>query len=257
MNKLWAYFKTKEFLRNFLGAVGVVISVVLIAFFSLSFYTNHGSGVPVPKLKGLTIEQAIERLKDQGFDYRVDSVYVGDAPAGTVVEQDPDPGTNVKENRVIYLTMVTRQAPAIELPNIEDSQYISAVATLSTAGLKVGDTTYRADVGLDRVLEVTLVGQILKPGTKVPKGSRIDLVLGDGKGANVVEIPNLVGQDIDAARFVIGSSGLTLGTITYQGAITDSANIVVVNQFPLPTDSASTVSKGTAINLMVTQGKNQ
>ena len=50
-------------------------------------------------------------LKQQGFEYKIDSVYVLDQPPGAVIEQDPDPGTNVKENRTIYLTVVTQIAP--------------------------------------------------------------------------------------------------------------------------------------------------
>ncbi|MDB5115284.1 MAG: hypothetical protein JWQ79_776 [Mucilaginibacter sp.] len=255
MNKFGAYLKTKSFRNNFLLAVGSVIAVVLIAFFSLGFYTNHGSGIPVPQLKGMSIERAISILKDQGFNYQIDSVYVGDAPPGTVTEQDPDPGTNVKENRVIYLTMVTRLAPTVALPDIEQTPFISAAATLSNAGLKVGDTTYRSDIARDVILEVKLGGQTIKAGTKIPKGSKIDLVLGDGAGASEVEIPDLVNQDLDAARFVIKNSNLTIGTITYQGSITDSSNVVIVAQSPMKTDSVTKTSIGTRINLTVIQGK--
>jgi hypothetical protein len=255
MNKFGAYLKTKSFRNTLLLAIGSVIAVVLIAFFSLGFYTNHGSGIPVPKLQGMPIDRAISILTDQGFNYKVDSVYVGDAPPGTVIQQDPDPGTNVKENRVIYLTMVTLRAPVVALPDIEQMPYISAAPTLANYGLKVGDTTYRADIARNVVLEVRLGGQIIKPGTKIPKGSKIDLVLGDGAGASEVDIPDLVNQDLDAARFIISHSSLTIGIITYQGSITDSNNVVIVAQSPMKTDTATKVSIGTRINLTVTQGR--
>jgi beta-lactam-binding protein with PASTA domain len=255
MNKFWAYLKTKSFRNTLLFAVGSVIAVVLIAFFSLSFYTDHGSGVPVPKLKGLPIEKAISILKEQGFDYQVDSVYVGDAPPGTVVEQDPDPETSVKENRKIYLTMVTLKAPPVALPDIDQMPYIQAVSTLSNNGLKAGDTTYRADIARNVVLEARLAGQTIKAGTKIPKGSKIDLVLGDGVGASEVEVPDLINQDLDAVPFILKNSNLAVGTITYQGAITDSSNVVVIAQSPMKTDSVLKVSIGTKINLTVTQGK--
>src|ERR1700722_3044963 len=103
MSKFGAYLKTKQFRNNLLMALGSLLVILLIIFFSLSFYTRHGSGVPVPKLKGLSIERAMDLLKDQGFQYKIDSVYVDGTP-GAVVEQDPDPGTFVKENRTIYLT---------------------------------------------------------------------------------------------------------------------------------------------------------
>lgn len=255
MSKLWAYLKTKDFLRNFLGAIGVVIGVVLIAYFSLSYYTKHGSGIPVPQVKDMQVDKAIATLQDQGFDYKIDSVYVLDKEPGTVTDQDPDAGTKVKEGRVIYLTVVTKLAPNIVLPDLEQSTYREAVATLSNYGIKVGDTTYKSDIARDRVLEVRFGGQIIKAGTKVPKGSTLDLVLGDGAGASEVDIPELVKLDLDEAKMAIKGSSLTLGNITYQGPITDSANLVVVQQFPAKTDSTSKTSIGTRVNLTVTQGK--
>lgn len=254
MSKFGAYLKTKSFRTNIILAIITVIVVVLIAFYSLGYYTNHGSGIPVPKLKGQSVDRAVALLKEQGFGYKIDSVYVQDVAPGTIVEQDPDAGTNVKEGRVIYLTMVTLLAPNISLPDLEQSSYREATATLQNYGLKVGDTTYRSDIARDRILEVRFGGQVIKAGTKIPKGSRIDLVLGDGEGASEVEIPELVNLDLDAARFAIKGSGLTIGTITYQGTITDSTNVVVTAQYPMRTDSLSKTSIGTRINITVTQG---
>lgn len=253
MKKLWAYLKTSSFRKTALFAIGSVVAVVLIAFFSLGYYTDHGTGVPVPQLEGMNITQAVNKLEEQGFNFHVDTVYLGDKAPGTIVQQDPDAGTLVKEGRIIYLTMVTMQAPPVALPEIEQKPYIEAAALLSNAGLKVGDTVYRSDIAPDIVLEIKLGGQTIRPGMKIPKGSRIDLVLGDGKGATEQEIPDLIGQDLDAARFAIKGNGFTIGTITYQGNITDSSSLKVVSQFPMRTDSTTTSSIGTRINLTVTQ----
>ena len=255
MNKLWQYLKTKDFRNNFLGAIGVVIGVVLIVFFSLSFYTRHGSAIQVPQLTGMTMEKAVAILQEQGFDYKIDSVYVLDKPPGTITEQDPDAGTSVKEGRVIYLTMVTRLAPNVTLPDLTDATYHQAVADLSNYGLKVGDTTYRSDIAKDRVLEVRFSGQIVKTGDKIPKGSVLDLVLGDGEGAGEVDIPELISKDLDEAKFAIKGAGLAIGTISYQGPITDSANLVVVQQYPAKSDSVSKAPRGARINMTVVQGK--
>jgi beta-lactam-binding protein with PASTA domain len=255
MSKFGAYLKTKSFRNTILLAVGAVIMVVLIAFYSLGYYTRHGSGIPVPKVTGIQVDRAIGILKDQSFDVNIDSVYVLDEAPGTVIEQDPDAGTDVKEGRVVYLKIVKNQAPNVALPDILDAPYISAVSTISNYGLKVGDTTYRSDIARDKVLEVKFAGQPIQPGTKLPKGSKLDLVLGDGAGASEVEIPDVVNLDLDGAKFAIRGGKLTLGTITYEGAITDSTNLVVVSQSPMKTDSMSKVSIGSRINLTVTQGK--
>jgi beta-lactam-binding protein with PASTA domain len=257
MSKFGSYLKTKNFRNTILLAIGTTIAVVLIAFYSLNYYTRHGSGIPVPKLMGMQINRALDVLKEQGFGVNIDSVYVLDQAPGTVVEQDPDAGTQVKENRVIYLKIVKNQAPPVALPNIVDVPYISAAATISNYGLKIGDTTYRPDIARDHVLEVRFAGQAIQPGTKIPKGSKIDLVLGDGAGASEVDIPDIVDQDLDAARFALKGAGLSLGNITYQGAITDSANLVVVAQMPMKTDSITKVPLGTKVNVIVAQGKKQ
>jgi beta-lactam-binding protein with PASTA domain len=249
-----AYLKTKQFRNTIILAIGTVLLVILFVFFSLSFYTRHGSGIPVPQLKGMQIEKAMSLLHDQGFQYKIDSVYVLDQAPGAVVEQDPDAGTNVKENRTIYLTVVTRKAPPVALPDLEPYTYREAVAIITNYGLKVGDTSFRADIA-NHVLEVRFAGQVIKAGTTLPKGSKIDLVLGNGEGASEVDIPDLTNTDLDAAKFVIKNGGLTVGTITYQGTITDSTSLVVASQMPMKTDSASKVSLGTRINLTVIQGK--
>ncbi|NCD71901.1 PASTA domain-containing protein [Mucilaginibacter agri] len=255
MSKFWTYLKTKSFRNNFLAAIGTVVFVLLVAYFSLGYYTRHGEGVPVPQLKGMNIDRAAALLEQQGFKYQVDSVYVLDHDPGTVIEQDPDAGTNVKENRTIYLTVVTKLAPNIALPDVEQSTFREAEATLSNFGIKIGDTTYRSDIARDRVLEIRFGGQVIKPGTKLPKGSKVDLVLGDGGGASEVDIPELINLDLDAAKFAIKGAGLTIGTIMYSGAITDSTNVIVTAQSPMKTDSLSKTSIGTRINLTVSQGK--
>ncbi len=253
MSSFFAYLKSKSFITNLFLAALTVLIVVLLIVFSLNYYTRHGSGIPVPKLIGMQISRASALLDEQGFEYKIDSVYLPDIDPGTV-QQDPDPATNVKENRTIYLTVITKLAPNVGLPDLENTTFREATATISNAGLKLGDTTYRSDIALNHVLEVRFAGEKIRPGAKLPKGSRIDLVLGDGKGASEVDIPDLTNQELDAAKFAISGSGLTLGTVTYEGTITDSTKVVVKSQMPMKTDSTTKTSIGTRINLTVSQG---
>jgi len=77
MSKVVDYLKTRNFYINIGIATATVIVVVLIAFFSLGYYTRHGEGVPVPNLEGMQADKAIALLDQQGFhDPHIDSVYV-------------------------------------------------------------------------------------------------------------------------------------------------------------------------------------
>jgi len=249
MSNFIAYLKTKSFRNNLIAAIGTVVGILLIAFFSLRYYTKHGEGLNVPELKGLPLAQAVSKLEELGLRYEIDSVYVMDKPPGIVTDQDPDANTFVKGNRTIYLTINTAQAPNVKFPDIENKSLREAQAILESYRLKLGDTTYKPDVAKDVVLEAYFGGQLIRSGEVLPTGSRINLTLGDGRGAEDIELPNLTGLTIDEAKMSLRGSVLTLGTITWEGAITDSATAVVVTQFPLVADTLVKVKIGTPVNI--------
>jgi beta-lactam-binding protein with PASTA domain len=171
-------------------------------------------------------------LEDAGLEYQIDSVYQMDAKPGMVIEQDPEQGFHVKSGRTIYLTIITQVAPEVAFPNIKDKTLIEATAILKNHNLRIGDTSYVADIARDIVLDAQFAGQSIRNGRMIPKGSRIDLVLGNGLGANEVEIPNLVGLPLNEAKFALSGAGLGLGTVTYDPSVTDTATAVISVQSP-------------------------
>lgn len=257
MGNFTAYLKTKSFRNNLLGAIATVVGLLLIAFFSLRYYTKHGEGLDVPEVKGLTVAQAVSKLEALGLRYELDSVYMMDKPPGIVTDQDPDANTFVKANRTIYLTINTAQAPNVKFPDIEAKSLREAQAILESYRLKLGDTTYKPDVARDVVLEAFFGGQPIKAGEILPTGSRVNLVLGDGRGNEDIELPNLTGFTIDEARFSLKGLMLSLGTVTYEGAITDTANAVIVSQYPAVADTLTKVKIGTPINVILSNKPKQ
>ena len=249
MSKFIDYLKTKSFRNNLLAAFLTVVGLLAIAFFSLRYYTKHGQGLDVPMVKGLSFEQAVQKLEAAGLKYEVDSVFILDQPAGIVIDQDPDPNTFVKDNRTIYLTINAGKTPNTKFPDIAFKTLREAQAIIESSRLKLGDTTYKADVSRDVVLEASFGGQPIQAGQTLPVGSSISLVLGDGRGNQEVDIPQLVGLTIDEAKFSLKGSALTLGNIIYEGAITDSSNAVITKQDPMPADSLTKVTIGTKINI--------
>lgn len=251
MSKFIDYLKTKSFRNNLVAAVCTVVALLMIAFFSLRYYTKHGEGLNVPELKGLSLTQAMNRLNELGLRYEIDSVYIMDQPPGIVTDQDPEANTFVKGNRTIYLTINTAQAPNVKFPDIENKSFREVKSILESYRLKLGDTTYKPDVARDVVLEAFFGGQPIKTGESLPTGSTINLTLGDGRGNEDVELPNVMGFPLDEAKFSLRGSMLTIGSIYYEGVITDSASAVVIGQFPLPADTVIKVKIGSAVNLIL------
>lgn len=252
MKKFFQYLATPDFRKQVIIAVVALFVVLTSLYVGLRYYTRHGEGKPVPNLKGLSIENAVQLLESEGLRYQVDSIFMLDKKPGLVLEQDPDPNTNVKTDRMIYLTIVSSQTPDVNFPDIENKTFVEAKSTLENYGLKLGDTTYHSDIARDAVLGFTYAGQPLQVGQKIPKGSKIDLILGDGNGASEVQLPDLVGLTLSEATFSLKGASLNLGSVTYQGAIKDSANAVIILQTPgvIP-DSIVKVSIGTPINVIL------
>lgn len=255
MAKFISYLQTKSFRNNLLAAIATVAVLLTVAFFSLRYYTKHGQGLNVPAVKGLSFDQAVTKLEAMGLRYEVDSVYMMDLPKGTVIDQDPEANTFVKDNRTIYLTINTAQAPNVKFPDIKFKSFIEAQSIIGSFGLKVGDTVYKADVSRDVVLDVSFGGQAIKPGDIIPKGSKIDMLLGDGRGDEDVDLPTLLGFTKSEAAFSLRGSNLKLGTITYEGNITDTANAVITAQSPVLSDTLSKVKIGTPVNITLSNKK--
>lgn len=179
----------KRFLLSFTFFKQVAIALFIVAaslflfMYWISFTTNHGQEITVPNLSRMTLEQAEDKLDELDLDYELlDTVDYNSAfPKLSIVQQDPGPGTKVKENRVIYVKINASGYSKVRLPDLVQKTYRQAVPTLTALGLEVGDTTYVPNLAKDMVLEMKIKGSPVRAGQQVMKMTKIDLVLGDGK----------------------------------------------------------------------------
>ncbi|WP_296683711.1 PASTA domain-containing protein [Flavobacterium sp.] len=177
------YLTSRVFFGQVLAALAIIAVLGYLFMHWLTFTTDHGHEIAVPNLSKLTEEQVEDKLDELDLDYvLLDSVdFRGDYPAFTVVEQDPLPGTKVKVGRKVYIKINASGYSSVKLPDLIDKTYREAVPTLKAIGLEEGTITYEPSLGKDMVLAMRYKGRNLKPGERVMKSSKIDLVLGDGK----------------------------------------------------------------------------
>jgi beta-lactam-binding protein with PASTA domain len=214
--------KTNSWLDFFihLGIIAVigVIAVLFFFYVYLPLTTNHGETITVPDVVGVHYDDLDEFLtnRDLRFEVSEDSSYSADEPPQTVLQQFPLPGSKVKADRKVYVTLNTSSPPLIEMPNLVDASQKTALMVLKSYELKLGNREYAPDLAFNAVLAQLYEGDTIAPGTKIPKGSTIDLVLGNGLGNQSLESPNLIGQDEESARIAILGSGLVVGNIRYE-----------------------------------------
>lgn len=238
---MFSFLQSKTFFIHLVIWGLMVLGVLLMTYYWLAAYTNHGETFIVPDIKGKQwklLEQEL-KLKHLRLNIADSSVYLVDMPGGLIIEQDPVAGTRVKENRAIYVTVSKVVPPQVKIPNIIDVSDKQAEAILLSYGLKSGDRKYKADLAKNAVLEISTKGRILHTGDEVPKGTVIDFLLGDGFGVTQVVVPVLLNSTADEAKFVLKGSGLVVGTIVYDKDVTDSTTAIVYRQWPQAGDSAS------------------
>jgi eukaryotic-like serine/threonine-protein kinase len=177
------YVTSRVFFMQALAALAIIFVLVFLLIHWLTYATNHGQVIVVPNLARLSEDQVEEKLDELNLDYvLLDTVdYNPRYPKMSVVEQEPAAGLEVKEGRKVYIKLNSNGYTSVKIPNLIQQTFREVEATLRAMHLEVGNKEYVADIGKDMVLEMRLDGKVLKPGDKVLKSSKIDLVLGDGK----------------------------------------------------------------------------
>jgi eukaryotic-like serine/threonine-protein kinase len=247
---LLEFLKSKTFLLNIALAVTFIAVLLFCTYYWLGAYTNHGETIVVPDIKGkqwMNMERIIQSksLKLQIAD---SSIFLVDRPGGLIIEQDPAPGSRVKENRTIYITVSKIVPPQVKMPLIIDVSDRQAEAILLSYGLKTGQRTYKPDLAKNAVIDVIFKGRSLKPGDEIPKGSVIDLVLGDGFGTTDLLIPPLINLTYEEALFSLKASGLKVGEVNFDDDVNDTLNAIVYRTFPEQGDTAM-LQQGQMVNL--------
>lgn len=207
----------------------VVLHLLLIAGISITlgflflkvylpFYTNHGDTITVPDLSGMSYEEAENLLESSSLQFEIspDSGFSTEMDPLVILKQLPEANALVKKDRKVYLTLNARNAPILKMPSLINMPLKNVQEILTNIGLVRGDIVYVPDIGINVVLEQLYRGTPIYEGAAIPKGSKIDLVVGDGLGNQLLSTPNFIGLEEEEAEFLVLGSGLRVGKITYQ-----------------------------------------
>lgn len=176
------FIAAREFLKQIGLAIGVLVVLVFIIMQWLKYSTNHGEFKTVPDLSKLSFEEAKATLEATDLNYYLqDTVnYNPEYPAFSVIEQHPEAGEKVKENRKIYLKINPSKYREVSVPHVIQITRRTAESTLNAVGFEVEKVTYKDDIGKDMVLGMKYKGEPLYPNDRLPKMSKIELILGNG-----------------------------------------------------------------------------
>lgn len=211
------FIQTRSFLRHFVLSVILTVAIIAFVLSMLKWYTHHGESVTVPSLVGLSPDQIGQLETIDNFEVIiVDSVFDSRQPKGTVIIQDPQPGSKVKRHRKIYLTTVALLPEQVGMPGLVDLTLRQASATLETYDLILGNVSYVPDIAANAVLAQFHNGREIAPGTPILKGSVISLRVGQSMGNGRIQIPFLLGKTRDEAIRILEINYFTPGQEVFE-----------------------------------------
>ena len=228
----------------------VLIATLIVGLvIYLRSYTQHGNEVIVPNITNMHITEAEIMLGAESLHVQViDSTYSTKTPLGTIVEQNPSPGSHVKRGRTIYVIQNARMRRPVILPELRDLSLRQAEATAKTLGLIIGETIYQPSTFKNIILDVRVCDTSVVAGTRLEEGVAITLLVGKGKGTQQVTVPHIVGKSIEDAKSWLFTNSLILGTVEYDtlpGENTDT-QFLIYQQMPA---SGTIVVEGTSVNI--------
>ena len=248
-----------------LGLIALfLIGSVALTFLWLRHYTHHNQRLELPNYVGENLDAALKDAKKQSFRVEiVDSIHIVGREGNEILQQNPKPGSLVKEHRTIYVT-VTKKNPdrfaVRRLPELYGKSYHRKQRELlQSFELRSAIVGRRYDPGEpDHILKVIYQGDTIidrrgrMDDIMLEKGGTLEYIVSERSGGRL-EIPDLVCKTYAEAKFLIASSGLTLGEVITDGKVGAEDAAFVSGQVPDPEEGFMVM--GQEIKLSLTREK--
>lgn len=187
------------------GPLAIVVAVLLILGVGTGvWYINSGQFTKVPPVLAKTQAQAEKRLSEAGLDLgTVRHAYSDTVARGTVISSDPQPGTRIRDNARVSITLSDGPETA-QVPDLEGRTLAAARERLKKSGLEPGMVTRDFS---DSVPKGSVISTDPGAGTKRHAGSAIALTVSKG---SAVDVPDVTGEDLSNARSDLEGAGFTV-----------------------------------------------
>lgn len=234
-------------ITNFFLFLLLIVAVSAVSGYVAMKVVLGGGELPVPSVMGKHIVEALEimgqsdltlEIRSQEFDPIV--------PKHSVTRQDPPAGHRVKRGRriAVILSKGPREA---RVPELRGETWSRSVNILKAMGFKVGSVSW---VESKFHQENSIIAQVPSPLIQVERGKGVNLLISKGKPRTAYVMPDLVGEDLNAALRVIRNSSLRVGKVVqteYPGVL---VNIILRTE----PKAGYRISSGDSVRLFVAKG---
>lgn len=242
--------KTKIFIIA--AAVVIVIAGVIGFGAMMGWFSGSSDEIKVPVFAGKTLEEAQAEAEELGLKIEEgDEVYSPDQEKGLITSQSPSAGSMVSEGRVITVNISLGKKDGV-VPRIIDMDYKAAEEYLQSFGFELGIVKTVTSTKPEGVI----VSQSIDAGTTADSGTKIDVEISDGKGKEMVQVPSVVGKDVDTAKSELDKAGFKISGISYEENASYQKNLVIriTDESGKEVSAGSELEEGSNINIIVSKG---
>ena len=195
------------------------------------------AAIPAPNLVGTPIKDARKVASSQGIVLIEDeSRDAPDAAPGEILEQIPAPGITLSTREIRVITAKAREA---RVPDLVGKPIADAKQALADLGIDVTEVQKDSSKAPGTVLS-----QKPLPKTKLSPGTPVELTIA---ALPLIEVPQLTGKYLNAAKTTLKDTGLEIGDVKRTEHEEHGENYVL-RQDPA---AGSKVPFGTTVNLTV------
>ena len=200
------------------------------------------SMVQVPDVTGKHRDEAVSELEGLGFQVAVSDEPSPDFARGDVIGTNPTAGSELQRGTLITVSVSTGKE-VTDVPDLTDMAPQEAQALLEENGLELNEEI-RHEASED-VPEGAIISQHPAAGTQLSKGSKVTITV--SSGPKQVEIPSLVGLDVNQATATLSSLDLRATVTKIDSERPDGEVLAVAGE-------NTEVNAGTTVELRVSNG---
>ena len=235
----------KKHIRSLKWALMGLCTAMILLLCATAFVLTGGTRrLSVPEVVNTNLDAATARLENMGLSLEVaEKVYDDNTLPGTIVEQKPQEGTQVKNGETVSVVVCLGPESAA-VPDLDGMTQEEAANALAPLGLHVGVVTHRQDSDAPRG---TVIEQYPEQGEVLENGGTVDLTLSDQPLMR--DVPNVLGKTLEETRQRLKEYDLQLGDVHYEYA----TGYDVGEVFRQSPESGTQLRQGDSVNVWVVE----
>ncbi|WP_433302565.1 Stk1 family PASTA domain-containing Ser/Thr kinase [Actinoplanes sp. CA-030573] len=211
--------------------ISAAVAVMVLVVIGSTWWVTLGRYTEAPAMVNMTKDQAVLYARQHNFElFFGDGAYSENVPKDTVLTQSPGANERIVKGGTITLSLSLGKE-RFPVPDLAGLELAAAKSELTEANLKYKDGAGQYS---DTVPEGAVISTNPAKGTELKRGDTVTVVV--SKGRAPIQVPNLVGTNINDARAQLQGLGLE-AVERYKDS--DAPADQVISQSPKPGTGAA------------------